>query len=229
MNTLFFVVIGIIVLFSYLGYRAGLIKTVFSICSMIIALVFTLLISPNISKALQSNDHIVDYFSKKVEKVLKLDEKLDQSITDQLSGIDKLPIPKSIKNSLIKNNTSKAYEVLGVSSFTEYVSHSIARIVINALSFVVTFILLLIGLRILCMVLDVISKLPVINQINKLTGLIAGFVKGMIVIWLLSIVLLMFSGTELGKSCFEMINESSFLGLIYNNNFILYFITKVIL
>jgi hypothetical protein len=99
--------------------------------------------------------------------------------------------------------------------------------IINALSFAITFLILLIGLRVLCLVLDVISKLPVLHQINKLAGLIAGVVRGVIVIWLLCIVLTMFSGSELGKSCYEMINESSFLGFIYNNNFILRFVVDI--
>ena len=231
MNTLVLIVIGILLLFMVLGYRAGLIKTVFSICSLIIALVVTLLVSPQVSKALQKNENIVEYFSVRVEEALNLD-KLDSSISDNLSGIDKLPIPESMKSSLKKNSTDEAYEVLGVSSFTEYVSHSIARMIINALSFVATFLILIIGLRILSVVLDIISKLPVLHQVNKMAGLIAGLVQGLIIIWLLCIAITIFSGSELGNSCFKMINESPFLGFLYNNNFLLQFIvniTKVIL
>jgi uncharacterized membrane protein required for colicin V production len=226
MNILVLVVIGILLLFTFLGYKAGLIKTVFSICSMIVALVLTLLISPQLSKALQANDKIVGYFSEKVESALDLD-KVDDSISDKLSGIDKLPIPDSMKESLRKNDNSEAYDILGVSNSTEYISYSMACMIINALSFAITFLILLIGLRVLCLVLDIISKLPVLHQINKLAGLIAGVVRGMIVIWLLCIVLTMFSGSELGKSCYEMINESAFLGFIYNNNFILRFVVDI--
>lgn len=229
MNTLVLVVIGILIIYTLLGYRAGLIKTVFSICSMIVALILTLMISPHISKAMQSNEKIVTYFSEKVENVLNLDESFNQSVSDSVSGIDKLPLPKTLKDSLIKNKNAQTYDALGVTNFSEYISHSLARIVINALSFIGTFVLLLIGLRILCKVLDVISKLPVLNQINKFTGFVAGFAKGLIVLWLLCIALIMFSGTQVGKACFEMINESTFLGIIYNNNVILYFITKVII
>jgi uncharacterized membrane protein required for colicin V production len=226
MNILVLVVIGILLLFTFLGYKAGLIKTVFSICSMIVALVLTLLISPQLSKALQANEKIVGYFSEKVESALDLD-KVDDSISDKLSGIDKLPIPDSMKESLKKNDNSEAYDILGVSNSTEYISYSMACMIINALSFAITFLILLIGLRVLCLVLDIISKLPVLHQINKLAGLIAGVVRGMIVIWLLCIVLTMFSGSELGKSCYEMINESAFLEFIYNNNFILQFVVDI--
>ncbi|MDD5937373.1 MAG: CvpA family protein [Clostridiales bacterium] len=225
MNILSLIVIGILALYTFLGYKAGLIKTVFSICSMIVALVLTLLISPHISKALQEKEEVVSYFSKKVEKALNLDQ-IDSAIVtsaEQKEKIEKLPIPKSLKNTLIDTNKKDVYNALKVSDFTEYLSHSLACIIINALCFVITFLVLFIGLRILCTVLDVISKLPVLHQINKLTGLVAGFLRGLITVWLLGIVITIFSGTGFGKSCFEMINESVFLSILYNNNFILNF------
>ncbi len=222
MNILSLIVIGILVLYTFLGYKSGFIKTIFSICSMIIALILTLLISPHISKALQEKEAVVTYFSEKVEKVLKLDE-VDSAVATQVEQIEKLPIPKSIKDTLIDTNNSKAYDALNVTNFTGYLSHSLACIIINALCFIITFLILLIALRILCKVLDIISKLPVLHQINKLTGLIAGFARGLMTTWLLCIALTIFSGTDFGKYCFEMINESVFLSILYNNNFILNF------
>lgn len=231
MNTLTLLVIGIIALFTFLGYRAGLIKTIFSIFSLIATLILTLIINPYVSTALQSNEQVIGYFSEKVEEALSLDE-VDQSIQNKATAVDKLPIPKNFKNTLIKNDNVDSYDVLGVSNFKDYISNSIARMVINALSFAITFIIIFISLKILFGVLNIISKLPVLHQINKLTGLLAGFVQGLLVVWLLCIGLTVLSGTHLGRICFEMINESKFLGLVYNNNLILQFfvdITKIVL
>ena len=226
MNILALIVIVILLLYTFWGYKAGLIKTIFSICSMLVALILTLVISPHISKALQEKESVMTFFSTKVEKALNLD-KLENTAGSKLEQIEKLPIPKSIKDTLIDNDNSKAYDALNVKNFTSYVSHSVASVIINALSFVIVFLVLYIGLRILCAVLDIISKLPVLHQINKLTGLIAGFIRGLIVIWLLCIVLTVSSTTSWGKSCFEMINESVFLSIIYNNNFIVKFIANI--
>ncbi len=226
MNILAFIVIIILLLYTFWGYKAGLIKTIFSICSMLVALILTLVISPHISKTLQEKESVMTFFSTKVEKALNLD-KLENTAGSKLEQIEKLPIPKSIKDTLIDNDNSKAYDALNVTNFTSYVSHSVASVIINALSFVIVFLILYIGLRILCAVLDIISKLPVLHQINKLTGLIAGFIRGLIVIWLLCIVLTVSSTTSWGKSCFEMINESVFLSIIYNNNFIVKFIANI--
>lgn len=222
MNWLVLVVIAILLVYGILGYKMGLIKTVFSICSMIVALILTMFITPQVSNALQKNDKVVTYFSEKVEEVLKLDQ-----LDEKMAGVAKeevikdLPLPDFIKDALVENDETSVYKDLDVSSFSQYLSHSIALTIIKALSFIATFLILLIVLRILCSVLDIISKLPVLKQINQLTGLAAGLARGLIVIWVLCVVITVFSGTEWGKDCFEMINSNTFLSLLYNNNFIL--------
>lgn len=226
MNVLVVIVVGILVLCMFMGYRAGLIKTIFSIFSMVVALILTMFISPYVSKALQSNEKIVDYFSQKVIVVLNLDE-MNQTIQDKVEQIDKLPIPQTMKQSLKHNDTSETESALGATDFTGYLSRSIACMILNSLSFAITYVILIILLRVLCIVLNIISKLPVIHQINKMTGLAAGLIQGLIIVWLLCIVLVSFSGTGWGKSCYEMINQNDFLGLLYNNNLILKFVTDL--
>lgn len=226
MNLLTVIVIALLILYAFWGYKAGLIKTIFSICSMIVALALTFVISPQISKALQANEKVVGYFSEKVQNAMNLD-KITNSITDKASEIDKLPIPESFKESLKENNTVEAQVALGVNNFSDYLSHSIACMIINTLCFVVIFLVLIVGLKILCTVLNIISKLPVLHQINKFTGLLAGLARGLIAIWLLCIILVLFSSTTWGKACFEMINESVFLSILYNNNLLIQFVADI--
>lgn len=228
MNALVLIVVGILILNAYLGMRAGFIKTVFSIFSMVIALVFTLILSPYLSKSLQQNEKLVTYLSEKSAEVLKLDEideKINQTVED--SVINKLPLPESLKNTLQKNNNSDTYDVLGVKDFKGYVSHAVASIVINAISFVIMFVVLIILLRILSTVLNIISKLPILHQINKLAGLLSGGIHGLIIVWLLFILLTIFSGTKLGRECFTMMNESVFLSALYDNNLIMKFVMNL--
>lgn len=228
MNALVIIVIAILILNAYLGMRAGFIKTVFSIFSMIVALILTLVLSPYLSKTLQQNEKLVTYLSEKSAEVLNLDEiddKISQKVEDNF--IQKLPLPDSIKETLQKNNNADTYDTLGVKGFKDYVSHAVASIMINAISFVISFVVLIILLRVLCTVLNIISKLPILHQINKLVGLLAGGIHGLIIVWLLFILLTVFGGTKIGQECFTMMNESSFLSALYNNNLILHFVTNL--
>lgn len=226
MNLLVAIVLIILVISAYRGMKAGLIKTVFSIFSMIIALVLTLWLSPMISKMVQSNDAIFDYFTQKVEKAIPTEE-IGTKISDQMNFIDNLPLPASLKTTIIENNNTDTYVALAVDNFSSYISHSIAAIIINAITFVVTYLIISILLRVICMVLDIISKLPILHQINKLSGLFVGIIHGMILVWILFVLLTALTSTEIGQKAFAMINESAFLSYIYNNNIILNFITNI--
>lgn len=226
MNLLGAIILIIIIISAYRGMRIGLIKTVFSIFSMIIALVLTLWLSPIIGKMVQSNDAIFNYFTQKVEKAIPSDN-IGAKISDQMNFIDNLPLPTSLKTTIIENNNSDTYVALAVDNFSSYISHSIATIIINAITFVITYLIISILLRVLCMILDIISKLPILHQINKLTGLFVGLIHGMIIVWLLFVLLTAFTSTEIGQKAFAMINESAFLSYIYNNNIILHFITNI--
>ena len=59
----------------------------------------------------------------------------------QISEIENASIPAFIKDMLLQNNNSTVYGELGVNSFPAYVATSISRLVLNVLSFLVTFLL----------------------------------------------------------------------------------------
>lgn len=226
MNLLAAIVLIIIIISAFRGMKVGLIKTVFSIFSTILALILTLWISPAISRMVQSNEGVVNYFASKVEIAIPTED-IGSKVSDQINFVGQLPLPSSIKTSIIENNNTDTYVALAVDNFASYISHSVACIIINAIVFIVTFLVFIIVLRILCTVLDIISKLPILNQINKLSGLFVGIIHGVIIVWLLFVLLTAFAGTEIGQKAFVMINESSFLAYIYNNNLILQFITNI--
>ncbi len=152
---------------------------------------------------------------------------MGDKVSEQVEFINKLPMPKAIRHTLVENNTKDVYKAMAVDNFKEYISNSISRIIINAASFLVIMVIILIGLALLCEALNIISKLPIINGLNKTAGLLAGLLQGIVVVWIGCIVLTVLGGTKLGQNMFEMINESTFLSIIYNNNLLLNFIINL--
>lgn len=225
MNWLLIVVLAIIVVNALIGMKAGFIKTAFSLCSMIIALVLSIWISPYVNDFMRGNDKIYDTITTKVEKILPvIEEKADQN--DQVSIIEGLKLPQSLKDSLIKNNNKEVYKELSADNFKEYISSYLTGIIINAMAYFVTFAIILIALWVISFALNIISKLPLINQINKLAGLMAGLLHGLIVVWLFFILLTVFGSSEWGHKALEMIGDDQILSLIYNNNILIDFITS---
>lgn len=225
MNWLLITVLVIIGVNALIGMRVGFVKTIFSLCSMILALMLTSWLSPMVNDIMRSNEKFYTNIQEKVEIILPFEEK-DAKASEQVAIIEGLPVPQSIKDTLIANNNSEVYTALSVNSFKDYVAGYLTGIVINAMAFSGTFLVLIVALWALCFALDIISKLPLLKQVNKTAGLIAGVIHGLIVVWIGFIVLTIFQSTELGQEAMRLIEEDQVLSIIYDNNVILSLITS---
>ncbi len=224
MNWLLVVVLIILISNAVIGMKVGFIKTVFSLVSLILALILTMWISPIVKNYMNENEKFYNGIATKVEKLLPFGE--DEIVEEeQPKAIEGLSVPKSIKEGLLKNNTAESYKEMAITSFKQYVSRYLTGVIINSLSFIVTFVAILILLWVIFMALDLISKLPLLNQVNKTAGLLAGLVHGLIVVWLFFILLNVFGGTAFGQSVMKLVGENEVLSIIYNNNILLKFIT----
>lgn len=231
MNWLVIAVAAVLVAFALKGRQTGFIKTIFSIFSIIIAIVVSSAISPYISKTLRTNEKFYNYIYDRVEDVVKLkvEDKDKTTVSEQVEAIDELSLPESIKKNLLENkNNSEVYKALHVDTFKGYVNGYITTLAINAISFLITYVVVTILLYAVCAALNIISKLPIINGLNKTAGLLVGLFEGLLVIWMLCIVLTAFSSTEAAQKLYELIQESQFLSCLYNNNLLLRCITNMV-
>lgn len=226
MNWLLIVVLAILIVNALIGRKVGFIKIVFSLFSLIIALLLTTWISPTVNDLMRGNEKLYGLVIDKVDKLLPFAEEEATKTNEQLSYIEKLPVPKSIKKTLIENNNTKIYKTLAVNSFREYVRNYLASVFINTFAFILTFIVIIALLWVISIALNLISKLPILNQINKTAGLLAGFVQGLLIVWIFFLIITVLGGTELGREGLKMIEENEILSFLYNNNFFLGFITS---
>lgn len=224
MNWLLVVVLIILLGNAIIGMKVGFIKTVFSLVSLILALILTIWISPMVKNYMMNNEKFYNGIATKVEKLLPFGEE-EIIEEEQPEAIEELSVPKSIKEGLLKNNTVESYKEMAITSFKQYVSRYLTGVIINSLSFITTFIAIQLLLWVIFMALDLISKLPLLNQVNKTAGLLAGLVHGLILVWLFFILMNVFGGTAFGHSVMKLVGENEVLSIIYNNNILLKFIT----
>lgn len=220
MNWLLVAVALLLIGFAAKGGHVGFIKTVFSISALVVSLVLSVSLSPYVSKEMQNNKWIKDYMMERIEKVINLEEK-NTKVTDEVEIIEGLNLPKALKNALRENNNTEVYKTLAIRSFKEYISSYLTVVIINSISFFIVFVIINVVLFILASALDILSKLPVLNGLNKTAGILVGLLQGLIVVWILCIVLTMFSTEKIGQNLFSLINQSKFLSNIYNNNMLL--------
>lgn len=223
MNWVQIIVVGIIVISGIRSYHKGFILSLFSLCALIVTIFLTSQLYPIGSRLVNEYTNLDESIQKTVANTLQIENEISKnaSLEEQISFINDLPLPKSMKENLLINNNNEMYDLLQVSKIEDYISGYIAKIAINIITFFIIFVLIYLGLYIGVKALNIISKLPVINSLNKLLGLVFGFILGIIRVWLLFIILTFFSASPKLANVFDMIQESSFVNFLYNNNLLL--------
>lgn len=146
----------------------------------------------------------------------------------QEAWIEKLKIPQALQNLLKENNTPEYYREIAAESFLDYVPKYMAGLILNLISFVVTWILVISFIWLAVMTLDVIASLPVLRGINQILGLALGFFQGLIIVWVAFLIITIFSSSDIGKQLMEMIAESPLLSKIYDANLLLDFLQNTV-
>jgi uncharacterized membrane protein required for colicin V production len=219
------IIVIILAVNTLIGLKVGFIKTVFSLFSMLLAITLTTWISPLVNDFMRGNDKIYNTITSKVDQFLSMEEEEVKS-NEEIETIEGLRLPQSLKDSLIENNNKEIYKALAIDNFKDYINNYLAGVIVNALSFVITFFVIMAFLWALCIALDLISKLPLLNGVNKTAGLLAGLLHGLVIVWVFFLIITVFGGTKIGQQALEMIGESEILSFIYNNNLLLKFITS---
>ena len=227
MNYVLIAAAAILLITVIIGGFRGFVKTFFAAFSVAIALFVAVSASPYLGKALQ---HTSVYTGISNHIQVKLDAKSEaqaEKVSQQIETINSYPLPQSLKDALIENNNNQIYEALGVSQFNQYVASYMACLVLNAISFLIIFIVARIILKIIEESMDLISKLPILHGMNALGGVACGLIHGLIILWILCIVITMFAWTEYGQWTLAQINESSLLSLLYKNNYLISALTNM--
>lgn len=136
----------------------------------------------------------------------------------QTQAIQQADLPKVFKSLLTVNNNSEIYQQLGVETFAQYVGSYLAKLIINIVAFLITFVLISIILRAIVFALDIVSSLPGVGIVNRLAGGVIGMVGAMVIVWTLYIIITLMYTTTVGKELFQMIQENQFLTMLYEYN-----------
>lgn len=236
MNLVLIAGILILALNIVLGYKEGFVKAAYSLVSWILVLVLTTCLTPLATDWVMNHTSIPAGIEGYVyEQIEKNAEEKQQEIQAQqevqaTEGLEVLeqygimlpePILDKLEEVQEELNIKESLESItdsAVSPVYKTLATTITAIVVKGVVSVVVLILAMIAVFIIGAMLDIVSKLPVIDTANKTLGIAAGAIKGMIIIWLLLAVLSFFSVTEIGQTLLAWIYESPILIWVYENN-----------
>lgn len=211
------------------GHYRGFIKLAVSAVALVITMVVVHTAMPQVTGFLKNNTKIYEAFETSMEKAAGLDDSADQQEpSGQRLIIEGMELPKQLKEALLENNNNEVYRVLGVETFTKYVSRYLANSIINIIGFLFLFIVVFAALKIVTVWLDLVAKLPILSGMNKVAGAILGGAEGLFFLWIICLFITAFAGTEGGRALIHQIESSAWLSFLYNHNILSGFVMAVV-
>lgn len=213
-------VLALIAAACIMGFRKGFVKEIVSVFFMLISFLLVWAVNPYVNTFVKEYTPVYDTIQDKCQTLVseQIGNKKTLDKEEQNQVMENMELPDLLKNALVENNTAETYRYLAVSTFTEYISDSLAVMALNGISFLISFVLSAAVIKLLGFILNVLTKLPVINGINKIAGAAVGGIKCIIFIWIAFLVLTLLCNTTLGQQGMALIQQDAFLNFLYSQN-----------
>lgn len=151
------ILIAIVLLSAFLGYKKGLVKLGAKLFAGIIAIILTIIVYKPVSGMIINNTSIDE----------KIKDTIIQNATDVIDKKEQMP--NSITNQLENNILPEQAE-------------NLSKNVVYAVTAVVLFIVVKIILSIVISLMDFVANLPVLKQFNEVGGIVYGLVRGVLIV-----------------------------------------------
>ena len=205
------------------GHYRGFLKQCVSLGALILTIILVKIATPYMTGFIKDNPYIRQSAAEAILNAAGWEEPSAESTelpAAQRIAIENLNLPQSVKETLLENNNSEFYHMLGVDQFAEYVSTYLADILINAVSSIFLFAAVYILIHLLVRWLDLIARLPILYGLNHIAGAVLGLLQGLLLLWIGCFLVGIFAATPLGMTLEEQINASAWLRFLYRYNLI---------
>lgn len=213
------IVIAIILITTFIGYKKGFVKTGFGMLSFFIAIALTFMFYKPVMSLIKEKTNFENWLYEYLYS-MNLDEKADNNLD---SGDTEIKLESG--ESYLEKLPQSIVDMIGIEDIKENVkvtvTEKIVEFALKLLSIIIVYIASKLILMILVVVLDSIAKLPILKQFNELFGLILGFVLGMIRVYVVCIIVTLISAMPIAQGIPSIIGNSLIAHIFYDNNLLL--------
>ncbi len=227
MNWLLIVVVLLIIGHMVWGYSKGFLRVGYSFVEWILILVFVTWATPYVADYIMDNSQIASVIEAGCVEGLKEHVTLEKLQSENpATGVNEelrelgITLPEFVTKQLLGTG-EYANEFLSESGIYEELASKIAYLAVRGISFLVVFLVAYLICRVAGLLLNIVDKIPVVSGVNRTFGIIAGFIKGALVTWVLFAIIAICAGTEAGMFLVSYIYDQPLLQWIYENNLVL--------
>lgn len=195
------IILAIILLFTFLGYKRGLIKVAIKLCTFFIAIIIAFILYKPVSNVVVENTGI----DESIENTI-----ISRILPEGLSVNDEIDMQNNLPNFILKNSENTVASI----------ATSFSNMLIETSCLLIIFIATKIILKFITALADLIAKLPILKQFNKLGGTIYGVLEGLFFVFIGFTAISLFAPL-LDTSLLDNINSSTLGSILYNNNILM--------
>lgn len=211
-----FLVIIVMLFCIFFGYKRGLINVAVKIVAIILSIIFTLIFYRAIATM--------------IINCTTIDDKICNVIYEKINDVDFTNINDEAKenNAILKISDKYISEAINNSKndVAYYVAEQLTITIIQVLSFVIVLIIVRIIFIGLNAITDIIGNIPIIKQFNIFGGIVYGIIEGAIIVNLVFAVLYILNPICLDGKIEKNIEKSKLGSIIYENNVIVDVVMK---
>lgn len=186
------ILIAIVILSAFLGYKKGLVKLGAKLFAGIIAIVVTILIYKPVANIVINNTPIQ---SKIENTILKNTPQLVESDSELTNTI-----VESVQNEVLPAQVKE-----------------MSKSIVYAITAIVLFIVVKIALSIAISLVDAVANLPILKQFNEVGGIIYGLVRGVLIVGICILLIGVFIKINPESDLKDKIESSIITKNIYGN------------
>ena len=205
------IIIAVVLLFIFLGYKKGLTGSLIKLLSFIIAIVVAFVLYKPVANAVIENTVIDDKIRTTLRATLGVEDKTENTEEN---------VPSTIMDNINKEIENATDEVKA-----NVIDHTTITIV-NIGSGIVIFLAVRVILVLISLFAKILTDLPVIKQVDKLGGLAYGAIEGIVIVYAVLAVISLTSVIWANNAVVTAIAKSSLGEMLYNNNIILNLLFK---
>ncbi len=251
MSWVFAAVLLIFCVCAYIGWKKGIIRIVLSLATLVVTLFASVILTPVIGGALRSGTSLYDNLERSVYITLLENENnlfggavddvvgddagelQDTGLVETINGYitqigEMLHLPESVTNSISASVIrDKAESIAGTgaahikSIIMAVLAVRLANIIFNAIIYMIVFIIIYVVLKIIVALTNLVSRLPVIHQANKIGGFAVGIAEGLVIVWLLFVVITACGNMQWAADALADIGGNPVLAGLYDHNLIM--------
>lgn len=194
------ILVAILLISAFLGYKKGLVKLGTRLFAGIIAIIITIILYIPISEMIINNtqidEKIQNLFIQNTTSILNKENEQNNNIEEKVTN----NITNHITNEIIPQEANK-----------------ISKNIVKAITAIVLFIVIKIILSIIISLLDCVANLPILKQFNEIGGIIYGLVRGILIIAILVILISAFARINPSNKINDNIQSSYITKFLYEN------------